>query len=121
MSYQENKLLEKGKYKGIPFYIIETSMGWPCCYIDVEPVLEFEFELESSLDEINCHGGCTYADYRLRVGNEVFRGKILGWDYAHWGDWVPYVHSDCQGHKWTLDELRAEVFEVIDDLLDRRA
>lgn len=120
MSYKDNKLLEKGTYKGVPFYIIETSMGWPCSYIDVSKVDGFEFDLSCDNNEICCHGGCTYADYKLGVGDEVFRGNIVGWDYAHLGDWVPCI-PDCSDHKWTLDELRAEVFEVIDDLLEREA
>lgn len=120
MSYKDNKLLEKGTYKGVPFYIIETSMGWPCSYIDVSKVDGFEFDLSCDNNEICCHGGCTYADYKLKVGDEVFFGNIVGWDYAHCGDWVPYL-KDSSGHKWTLDELRAEVFEVIDDLLEREA
>ena len=116
---KENKLLEKGTYKGIPFYIIETYAGWPCSYIDVANVLGFKFDYNFYDDiDIDCHGGCTYVSDRLVVGGDVFRGKIVGWDYAHWGDWVPYF-DDGSGHKWTLDELRAEVFEVIDDLKNR--
>ena len=66
--------------------------------------------------DIRCHYGLTYSrDYLISkdlIKEDVW---VIGWDYAHLGDYLPYDFSD-DGHKYTLDELEYEVKEVIKQL-----
>jgi len=113
-----SNIIEKEEtYKGIRFWIIRTDMSWPCAYIDVRDIPGFKFcpdDYENN--DIICRGGCTYADHELVVGDMVFVGKIVGWNYAHRGAWTPVT---LFGRQWTKEEVMEEVEEVIDDLLSR--
>ena len=56
------------------------------------------------------------------ISFEVWKALIKRrWDYAHIDDYsifhLPLMESTKDGHKWTLDELRNEVYEVIDQLV----
>ena len=62
------------------------------------------------MNAIQVHGGITYN-----------KDNIWGFDIGHSGDYTPWLASDddslpavlfVQGHRWTLDEVRAETLDL---------
>ena len=115
---EEPVVLEQGNYKGYDYYII-TLGTHPCCYVVLPK--EHEYYKESCFDiPIECHYGLTYSESNLMDRLEEGKYWVIGWDYAHFGDYLSYyialLDGDENGHKWTLDELRQEVYLVIEQL-----
>lgn len=111
------EMLADGEYKGFHFYVLNLGTH-PCAYIDVTDT-DLNGKDYSNID-IACHGGLTYSDEYLRTVDK--KGWFIGWDYAHWGDYVGYevLYSDnlrTNGKKWTTDEIVSECKEVIDQLI----
>ena len=125
-------LIASGKISGVPFWII-NCYSHPCSYIDVSVLKDYTFIRSDNLDsyysdnDVNCHGGCTFAEHRqtfLDPDNpgqtKTVEGDILGWDYAHTGDYCKFEQDlFLSGHKYTLQELCFEVAGVIVDLRER--
>lgn len=124
MVYGEKRaieLLSIGEYKGY-LYVIVSYGSHPCAYVrvpDAHPLYERgQEEVDFVLD---VHGGVTYKENGLWRTNSALDFKDdyyscwIGWDYAHGGDYVPYLHND-QGHKWTTYEIFNEVKQAIDRL-----
>lgn len=129
-----NPILEDEAYGGYHYRIVRIRGDHPCCYIEIteghpwyhQPYQrlqwDFDWDDEGKLVErppiggktINVHGGITYSD-DMSVRDEWW----IGWDYAHAGD---YCHHSMQhlpsDHVWTMDELRREVYNAIDQLND---
>lgn len=93
------------------------------------PVLISRFQkvLKKYSDIIDCHGGVTYCEPEaFGLGNDKL--YVLGWDYAHTGDYYGgfYAPTDeatkiaellelpthCEGKKWTTEEIYKEVKNV---------
>ncbi len=120
-------LIASGKISGVPFWIINCR-SHPCSYIDVSVLKDYTF-LDSdsyySDNDVNCHGGCTFAEHSksFKENGEIktVEGNILGWDYAHIGDYMKCNNPVylLAGHKYTLQELCSEMAEVIADLRER--
>lgn len=113
-------ILENKEYEGYEYYII-TLGSHPCCYVLLPKGHCYHGEHYDDIP-INCHFGLTYSEPTLLRDNIITGGEwVIGWDYAHIGDYsifhLPLMESTKDGHKWTLDELRCEVYEVIDQLV----
>lgn len=123
-------LIAGGKILGVPFWII-NCYSHPCSYIDVSVLKDYHFidcdnqEEYYGDNDVDCHGGCTFAEHSksfIEDGEtKTVKGNILGWDYAHLGDYMKFndpVYSSA-GYKYTLQELCSEMAEVIADLRER--
>jgi len=114
-------LLYAGTYRDLRFWVISRGTH-PCVYVDAT---KFRDKLGSDpiyYAPIYPHGGITYDDDNLRnVWDEAFEGfehgkcRIIGWDYAHLGDYDAFNILDS-GKKWTTSELINDARQVIDDL-----
>lgn len=131
------KILEDSTYKGWHYRINSIRGSHPCCYIEIpknhpwyakdynEIQGDFTYDEETDglieilpIDPVIVypHGLFTYSD------NFDVRGEWwVGWDYAHAGDFMySYFHTTPYEyeHAYTIDELRKDVYEVIDQLDD---
>ena len=87
---------------------------WYCAYIEV-PFLHKYYMLDYDDIPISCHGGLSFSD--------EFNDKwYIGWDYAHYGDYIPdeemLFDSNTYYHKWTPEEIELECYDVIDQLIN---
>lgn len=68
--------------------------------------------------DIDVHGGLTYSDNHLWISeNQKIEGWFIGWDYAHYGDYIGYEEIlpkeiRTGGKKWTTEEIFNEIKEV---------
>ena len=114
-------ILENKEHEGYEYYII-TLGTHPCCYVLLPLGHNYHGEHYDDIP-IECHFGLTYSEPTLLRDNIITGGElVIGWDYAHIGDYsifhLSLLESANEWHKWTLDELRCEVYEVIDQLVN---
>lgn len=130
LSINNLEILDKGIYKGIPYWIISYGTH-PCAYLDIT-----DLEPCPQLDKIFCHGGITASvcvsrknnhspaflkDVRRDAFTEFHENAyIIGWDYCHNGDYHTDIESPWvlrnNDHKWTTSEIIDETKDVIEDL-----
>lgn len=113
-------ILENDVYKDYEYYII-TLGSHPCCYVLLPKGHIYHGRFYDDIP-IRCHYGLTYSKSTLLRDNIVTGGEwVIGWDYAHMDDYISYdvmfVEADEYGHKYTLEELRNDVYEVINQLV----
>lgn len=102
---RKREILHTGIIDGIRFYIVSFCTH-PCAYVKCD---ESVIDDVTAYDEIMCHGGITF----IGSGFEGFEGgRYIGWDYAHYGDYMPFMYA-FDGKKWTTEEIFEEVKEVI--------
>lgn len=105
--HEENrKILYRGIYKDTVFYVVSYG-SHPCAYVRADVP-------ESFVDYIYCHGGITFYDDAFEQFDA--KGKYIGWDYAHSGDYNG-MSPVLGGKKWTVSEIIEEAKEVIDFVL----
>ena len=125
MIYQKERkveLLFNAKYKGYQFYILNLGTH-PTAYVNIPANHPYYLKLYYDLD-INCHGGLTYSKKYLNITDKnQIEGWFIGWDYAHWDDYIGYFIDDevlskyaDKQKKWTTDEIIQECLDVIDQL-----
>ena len=107
-----------GEYRGISYYVLSFGTH-PCAYVDIAPI----GSMGINPDDIVCHGGVTYTNYRLATVEH--EGSFIGWDYAHYTDYDGYLgamHNPVfeLAKKWTTEEIVAECMNVIDQILENR-
>lgn len=109
-SEREEELLDRGTYKDHEYFVI--SMGThPCGYVKLNS------ENPKIAENVPCHGGVTYNRNYLMIPNEgKLDGKFIGWDYAHYGDYIGY-DEPYTGMTYTTEEIVYECMRVIDDLI----
>ena len=121
MKYSKERKIEvlaTGYCFGLLYYILNLGTH-PTAYIKLPN--------NSSIDEneIDVHGGITYSEDHLWINdNEKLDGKFIGWDYAHFGDYI-----DCgdaalnnmfpNNKKWTTEEIVEECKNVIDQIVEK--
>ena len=113
-------ILENDVYKGYEYYII-TLGSHPCCYVLLPKGHRYHGRFYDDIS-IKCHYGLTYSEPTLLKDNVVTGDEwVIGWDYAHMDDYISYdvmfVEAYEYGHKYTLEELRNDVYEVINQLV----
>ena len=114
------KVLENQIYKNYEYYIV-TLGSHPCCYVLLPKGHRYHNMFYDDIN-IKCHYGLTYSDNRLFKENVIKNNEwVIGWDYAHSDDYLSYdsyfLEGDEYGHKYTLDELRDDVYDVINQLV----
>jgi len=114
-------VLDKGECFGFEYYII-TFGSYPCSYIKI-PKEHKLYKKHYRYIDLDVHGGLTYsADHILGV-DETGLNWYIGWDYAHAFDYQLFGKVDGElmefkGHKYTLKELKLDVFEACKELKD---
>lgn len=110
------KVLHKGEFKGFKFAIVSYGTH-PCCYVFLPKEHKYYGKSYDEID-IDCHGGLTYSDEELIFNPLVYNDWVIGWDYAHYNDYMGYYGSDSfeNSKKWTTEELFEEVKQVIEQL-----
>ena len=80
----KTEILDEGNYKGYN-YVIVSYGNHPCAYIEIPKGYRF-YEKSCGEIDIDCHGGLTYCGFRdFGFGEKYY----IGWDYAHYGDFLP--------------------------------
>lgn len=126
MVYQKDRKVEvlfKGTYKGYDFYVLSLGTH-PTAYVKIPNGHPYFGKSYWNID-INCHGGLTYSENHLYIDkNTKIEGWFIGWDYAHWGDYISFIGDDeilsknNAMKKWTTDEMIQECLDVIDQLVE---
>ena len=120
MEYKKERdiiILFRGKHKSFRFVVVSYGTH-PCCYVEIPKGHKY-YKKDYDKINIDCHGGLTYSDETLPF--DGFPQKdvwIIGWDYAHYGDYMGY-YEDIKERKWTTDELIKECKEVIKQLEEK--
>jgi hypothetical protein len=120
-------VLDKGKQDKF-FWAIISLGSHPVCYVGVPPGHKY---YGKGYDEIpiQCHGGLTFAGKDFWFNPVSINLWWIGWDYAHYGDYYQHTKEmeshlksggllprEKESHKWTMEELRAEVRIVLDQV-----
>ncbi len=125
-------VFEKNTYKDYTYYIVEGFIS-PTAYVVIpkggifrkHPIYKKKID---DLYNIPAHGGITYKGDSFVFDNIGFNNFIIGWDYAHGGDFI-YIDEeflkDCDeeilagclsGHKYKYKEILDDIKCVIDYL-----
>lgn len=124
---RKNELLEKGKELGFTYYIMNLGTH-PTAYIEIPKGHElYNKDYEDIYEEvdIDVHGGLTYSGNHLWISkNQKIEGWFIGWDYAHYGDYVGYEERlpkwlRTGGKKWSTEEILEEIKETCKKLYTR--
>lgn len=124
MIYDKNRSekveqIAAGTYKNFDYYVLNLKTH-PTAYVDVS---------DSPLngvcyDDINiyCHGDLTYSEPILKTVDK--KGWFIGWDYAHYGDYMDYGNATLNNmfpdkKKWTTEEIVEECKNVIDQIIEK--
>ena len=118
MIYKEERIapevLAEGDLKE-HHYVILSLGTHPTAYVECKKPLTQKQEYA-----LRAHGGITYGGpvYWNREDNRYY----IGWDYAHWGDYIGWNTkwpqlSNAHDKKWTTEEIYANVEEVVADLV----
>ena len=128
------ELLSNGEYKGYEYVVLSLGTH-PCAYVGVsedDKLYGLDYNSIYEKYDINCHGGLTYSEdslsflefsqkYNCDVKNAIHNKWVIGWDYAHYGDYVVcFDECNVSGKKWTTHEIVEECKEVIDQLIELR-
>lgn len=113
MIYQadsKREILDTGYCFGILYYTLNLGTH-PTAYIKVPD------DYEEDERELDVHGGCTYDSNYLYISeNKKIEGHFIGWDYAHYTDYLgfqnKYINGLAKGKKWTTEEIFREVKEA---------
>ena len=117
MNYTKERLcrvLHKGEFKGFKFAIVSYGTH-PCCYVFLPKEHKYYGKSYDEID-IDCHGGLTYSDKELIFNPLVNDDWIIGWDYAHYGDYSGYF-PDLRDKKWTTQEIKKDIEYAINQLI----
>lgn len=124
MQYQADRnieLLDSGTYKNYNYYILSLGTH-PTAYIEI-PKDNKIYKKDYSEIDLYVHGGLTYSRNFLWISEEKkLEGWLIGWDYAHYGDYVGYELMFPENlrikeeKKWTTEEILEEVKDAISQL-----
>ena len=115
-SKRKKEVLDTGTCFGLFYWILNLGT-YPTAYVKIPESHKYWLKDYSDID-IEVHGGLTYSKDYLNISeNQKIEGWFIGWDYAHFGDYVGYeehVPSRYRtgGKKWTTEEIQKEVYDV---------
>lgn len=111
----EERVLETGSYNGFT-YVIKSLGSHPTAYVSIDMPLWF-FDSDGWKNEL------TYNSHRdPKIMGLDYSSNWIGWDYAHFGDYYKgkSAETTSPGHHYTMDEIRTDVREMIDNYVDRK-
>ena len=107
-----------GTYKNFDYYVLNLKTH-PTAYIDVtdSPLNGCDEDID-----ISCHGGITWCDNFVKYINK--KGWFIGWDYAHFGDYIDCGDAALNNmflndKKWTTEEIVEECKNVINQIIEK--
>lgn len=126
MVYQKDEKIEvlyHDFYKGYEFYIMNLG-AHPTAYVNVINNKLLAMKDYNDID-ISVHGCLTFSEDSLYINNETraVKGWFIGWDYAHYGDYVGYdvnlpIDVRKRLKKWTTEEIYEDVKSVIEQCIN---
>ena len=134
MVYKERmsraELLANDTYKGYEYVVLSLG-SHPCGYVVVEDndkLFGLDYDTIHSKFDLDCHCGLTYSEdylsflefsdkYNCDVKCGIHNKWVIGWDYAHYGDYVGYDLFSDDGKKWSTAEIVDECKDVIEQLV----
>ena len=114
MEYKKERttrILDKGTIDNIGYCIVNYGTH-PCAYLFLSKGHKF-YGLGYDDIDINVHGGLTFSEDDLVFNPLVTDCWIIGWDYAHCGDYSGYYEDGKDWKKWTSTEILEEVKNAI--------
>lgn len=90
------------EYRNIKYEIKRMGLGHLCGYVYLPEATKVEDQLDFQV-----HGGITYND-----------GKKIGFDCAHFGDWMPYFSFKEAIYK-NYNFVKHEIENLIDQILEK--
>lgn len=108
-----------GTSYGFDYYVVNQGGSHPCAYVVLHKGHVFN---GVPYDEIQlyCHGGLTYGEFELKGVKLEDAEYVVGWDYAHLGDFIAGTDVGGSGgftpKKWTTSEIVDEVIAVCKQL-----
>lgn len=101
-----NTIIAEGEIYGRKWWVVSYH-GHPNGYVEILDN-EFEDNINELMDRIPfyIHGGLTFSGH-LKIANK----NAIGWDYAHYEDYVNYGYGFCDHGK------KYSVYEIIDDCI----
>lgn len=101
-----------GTYKGLDYYVINLGTH-PCGYVNVAGTALYGKDCYDI--NIECHGGLSYSESHLKTVTDA--GWFVGWDYAHYDDFIGWQPPSAIGGKhWTTEEIVNECKNVINQI-----
>ncbi|MBO7731601.1 MAG: hypothetical protein J6S67_03590 [Methanobrevibacter sp.] len=94
--------------------IIVKRITHPCCYIIFPSRRYAIYSSVVNNNTLNVHGGITYRSDILNIGDGInIQGRIIGWDYAHAGDYTAYNTS---GKKYSFYEIISDLVNAVEQI-----
>lgn len=102
-------LLDSGTCCGYNYFILNLGTH-PTAYVEI-PITSKLYKKHYDYIDIDVHGGLTYSEDYLDIGDDVLKGWFIGWDYAHFEDYMGYELNfppelRTNGKKWTTEEIQ---------------
>ena len=127
MIYQATRLnppvvLDSGEYNGYNYYVLNLGTH-PCGYVEIPHDSKY-FNVDYNNIPVECHGGLTYGRGFLHTVAGIDDNRyFIGWDYAHYCDYVGY-HSmfgvdeaPFGDRRYTTEDVVRECKNVIEQLI----
>ena len=127
MEYKRERLnppiqLASGVYQGYNYYVLSHGTH-PCGYVEIPKGSKY-YNTDYMNIPIECHGGLTYSsNYLITVTDEDSDRFFIGWDYAHFMDYVGYFDNKDLSFlkstsliKWTTMDIIYECMNVIEQI-----
>lgn len=100
-----------GTAYGFDYYVVNQGGLYPCAYVVLPQCHVFNGAPYDDIP-VKCHGGLTYGARGLE-GVKLEDGEyVIGWDYAHWGDYIPTHGTPSYDKQWTTTEIVNEAVNV---------
>ncbi len=111
----EDVVLDTGTLDGYRYAIISLG-SHPCAYVEIPE--GHPYRQACPENSIRCHGGITYSRAYAppALGLKEKKSFWLGWDYAHFGDYMVLPGYISHGKRYSLEEIQQDVRDVIAQL-----
>lgn len=108
----KDEIILRGEYAGFP-YIIRTLGFWPCAYVGLPEVPEFDVEEDLPVPVLINYESWNWARFDFMDKEHVW----IGWDYGHCCDYHPLFNEE--GHKYTVEEIEKDIKNTIDEYIHK--
>lgn len=122
-SFKNVVLLDSGTYKGFEYYIVNCVGVYPLAYIKVPDDLKISCEDPFEINLDSPHGGITFGCENAvppLLEGIASKGNYLGWNYAHYDDYLGYYDQESllnyATRKWTTKEILEQVKNTIREI-----
>lgn len=119
MEYSSKRLkhpliLTGGTYQGYNYYVFSFGTH-PCGYVEIPKTSKY-YNVHYDNIPVSCHGGLTYSgNYLDSIATEDDGRYFIGWDYAHYNDYVGYYDMGEFQSLFTATLLKHTSMEMVND------